>query len=828
MAKLIVDGCLRFQVFPHAVAGDEECEAGIRLCGGIRKHVKQLLDRDEFATQVRLDFKHEVGVGPDQFEERLGVVLEGRRDRRHQPLEVALVQQRPRVGQTLAVAAIVDPVPEQGQEILVVSREPSKAHRGLEVVVALRVFHVPAKQRSVRRDVGDGFGFDRESFRESGVQVCIEVVVPGAFGYAARKTGDAVEPREFRELHSLGFRRVCTIVVGVFRSIGKDDGKFRVEHCLDGLDAGLGFPGIVGPGREKSLGEVLEKGAVVARDTRIGTQAQQCEGRGVRARAFLHPSRGQGAQDVFDSPEVQRVGNVVLASRFPQHRRPGEKREVIAVHVQCPRVPVQGLVRMTGVEKQLRLGLVHVDQAGDIVDQVERLHGGLHGAFLEKDLAKVDEDLRRQFLAQPDQAPAVRELSFGVAGAGREPGEAGLGRCQCDQLPQHRGASHPRFGERILHGAEFRLVIAHLLGDVPEQLVQIELVVVAGDTLQDDPLAPAERPPHRRRQFLGEGARADHVDDAVDGDDELGVVRGMLCHVLQDRHGFVAPARVLHQVRHEQQVVAVLGMQDKRAAVARDGFRIEAAHGVDARFELPADALLVEFSQAGEPVLDLAEAFVGLLREIEGQHVEHDVLDVLDLILGVRRHEFAQHHVVGGIVGEHHVDLAKLAQAFDLARIAVAGVFLDDFGGGEVVADFGVDSHQEPDLVAVRLFEDEFFLQVHDDVAQGVEFGRKQQELAFREVSSGRALNAHPDSAPGLQGVFLASGNAVEPRKPHAFVVAEFAFTVPQALEDADRRLGPAEPFIGVGQVSNTRGAVPQGSFQSLDRSDGLVGFAAP
>ena len=107
-----------------------------------------------------------------------------------------------------------------------------------------------------------------------------------------------------------------------------------------------------------------------------------------------------------------------------------------------------------------------------------------------------------------------------------------------------------------------------------------------------------------------------------------------------------------------------------------------------------------------------------------------------------------------------------------------------------MVPDFGVDTHQEADLVAVRLLQDELFLEVNDKVAQGVELGREQQELALREAPPGGAFDAHPELTPGFHRIFLAAGNAVEPRKPHPLVVAESAFAVPQSLEDADGRLG--------------------------------------
>ena len=514
------------------------------------------------------------------------------------------------------------------------------------------------------------------------------------------------------------------------------------------------------------------------------------EGRLVGAGSLLRAFGGERTQDVADRPEVQFVGDRLLPVRLAQHGCPCEERQVVPAHVQRTRVPVQRFVGITGFEKQVRLGVIHVDQAGDVVDQVESLDGGLYRAFLEEHLAEVDEDLRRQFLAKADQAATVGELPLRIARARGKPRESAVRGRQRDQLAQDGWSTDPGFGERVLDGTEFGLGVADLLRDVPEQRVEIELVVVGGDPLQDDALGPAEGPAHRGGQFLGKGAGADHVDDAVDGDHELGVVGRVFGDVLEDRHRVVAPARGLHQVGHQKQVVAVFGMQHQGAPVARDGLVAEPAQGVDAGFELPAHTCLVEFAQFAEPALDLGEPVVRFLGQVVGEHVEHDVLDVFEFVLRVCHHELAQYLVVGIVVGKHHVDTAELAQAVRLAGVAVPGEVLDHFRGGQMVPDFGVDTHQEADLVAVRLLQDELFLEVHDNVAQGVELGREQQELAFREAPPGGAFDAQPELTPGFHRIFLAAGNAVEPRKPHPLVVAESAFAVPQSLEDADGRLG--------------------------------------
>ena len=60
-------------------------------------------------------------------------------------------------------------------------------------------------------------------------------------------------------------------------------------------------------------------------------------------------------------------------------------------------------------------------------------------------------------------------------------------------------------------------------------------------------------------------------------------------------------------------------------------------------------------------------------------------------------------------------------------------------------------------------------------IAEGIEFGRKQQELASRRGSAAPSLSTLTQiSAPRIdRASSLRSGDAVEPREAHSFVVAE-------------------------------------------------------
>ena len=205
VAKLVVDTRPCLEVSPYAVPGQRQDER-VRLGARISKQPEQFLDGDEFPTQVRFDLEDQVGIVPDQFDERLGIVFERPGDGCDKPLEGARVEQRPGIGETLPVLAFANPILEQGDEILLVAREPGETDGGLVVVVAFRDVHVAAQQGRVGRDLGIARGLVVEVVTESGGQVRVEFGVVVAFGHPARETHDAVESGEFVEIRALGRR----------------------------------------------------------------------------------------------------------------------------------------------------------------------------------------------------------------------------------------------------------------------------------------------------------------------------------------------------------------------------------------------------------------------------------------------------------------------------------------------------------------------------------------------------------------------------------------------------------------------------------------------
>ena len=474
-------------------------------------------------------------------------------------------------------------------------------------------------------------------------------VATGALRHPPRELGGAVEARELRQRRRL--------VVGGLRPLLCHRGRGVVDQDVQRLQTLVRIRPVLRPSDEEALRQALEVVAVFAGDAGVRAEAEHRHGRTAGARAHRRLGDRLGAQHRVQAAPIQAVGHVVLPLGFAQHRRARQQREVVAVDVQRPVVVDEGLLRVAGVVQQVGLGLVHVDEAGDVVDAVERPPGAGQVAAAEQHAAEVDVHLRRQRLAQADEPPAVNQVPLGVAAAGAEAAEAGVGRGQRHQLAQHRRAAQAGLRERVLQRQELALGVADFLRDVGQQAVEVELAVAPGDALQNHPVRPAEGGLQRRRQLLVEGAGADHVDDAVHGDDEGVVVGRVFGGVLQQRNGFVAPPGVLHQIRHQQQVVAVLRLLHQGAAVAGDGLVAEAAQGEDAGLELAGDALLVEGAQTRQPALYLAEALVRILRQVVREHVEHDVLHMLQLVLGVHPHQLAEHAVVGVVIGHHAVHL---------------------------------------------------------------------------------------------------------------------------------------------------------------------------
>ena len=91
------------------------------------------------------------------------------------------------------------------------------------------------------------------------------------------------------------------------------------------------------------------------------------------------------------------------------------------------------------------------------------------------------------------------ESTLRVAPTRIESGETRARRRQRDQFPKDRGTSDIGLGQRVLQGEKDPFGVLRFLGDVREQLVEVELVVVAGDPFQDRSLRPLEGSPQFRR-----------------------------------------------------------------------------------------------------------------------------------------------------------------------------------------------------------------------------------------------------------------------------------------------------------------------------------------
>ena len=501
-----------------------------------------------------------------------------------------------------------------------------------------------------------------------------------------------------------------------------------------------------------------------------------------------------------------------------QHGVAREQTQVLPVHRQRTRVVTGSALGIPGVVKEIGLRLVDVDHARDVLDPVEGLFRPGDIVLLEEHSAEVDVDIRGQRLAKAHQTTTVNQLAIRVAAPGVETPEAGARRRESDEFAEDGRSPDTRLGQRVLQGAKHPLGVPGLLRDVGQQPVEVELVVVARDAFKDHSLGPMEDSEQIGRQSLAERTRADHVDDAVHGDDEGVVVRGVFRRVLQHRHGFVPAPDALHAVRHQQQVVAVLGVSDQRPTVALDRFSVETAQGQDAGFELAADTRRIQRMQSRKPALYLRVAFVAFLGEIVGQQVQDEVLHMLRFIVRVLVDQLAEHPVVARVVVVQPVDIGQPSKPLHGIDPGGPREFLDDLGRRQRVAHFGVDAYQEIHLVAVHLARNELLFELHDDVGEGVRFRRQEQKLILGETAPGRVVDADPEGPPGVESVLLAVGKAVEPGEPHALVVAQAVLGGLERFHDLKGQFRPIHAFVGVGEIAH--GAVLRGQERLQARED--------
>ena len=775
----------------------------------------QFLQRDQFPADGRLDVLRQFRVFRQQFHEGGGVLLQSGRQGGDEPAKAGVAQAGPGVGQPFPVFARFDPGAEQVFQPRTALDGARQANRALQVAFVLGSLQV-GLQRGIA-----GLGFGRRGrlgqclvLREMPPQSRIRVFRQGRgadpLGDPAQELGDVIQA---------GVAVQGQLALGgeaVRRAL-----QLFVEHPAQRCRSLLGGGRIQRPGDQQALHEPLVISAVIPADAGIHFGPEEAEGRlRLLGRLVLDAER-LAAQQILQGLGVQAIRHLVAACGFPQQGRAQQQIQVVAADAERPVVVGQRLFRIASVVELLRLGLVDVDQPGDVGDHVECLLRARQVVLRQEGFAQADVHLRRQLLAQADQPAAIGQLPVQVAGAAAlaEAEEALIRGRHRHQLAQDGGAANARLGQGVLDGQELAFPVVGLLGDFGKQGVEIELVVPPGDALQDNALRPAEDAAQFRRQLLAEGALADHVDDAIDGHHEFVVVPGMLGDILQQGYRFVPAPGGLHQIRHQQQVVAVLGLLHQRSAIAFDGLLAEAAHGKDAGLELAGHGLRIDGPQFRQPALNLGEALIGLLGQIMGQHVQDEVLNVLHPVLRIDLLQLAQHLVVGGVVGQGAIDSGQLPQPLDFVAAAVLGVLVDHLRGRERVIHLGVDAHQQVDVVAVRLAPGQLFLQIDHDVRQGVQFRRQQQQLAFREGAPGRAVHAHPDPLPGLQRPALVAHQAVQPGEAHAFVVAQFAFGLADALIDRQCLLRAVQALVGIGHHPQVPGAWGQQGLQT--RQDG-------
>ena len=695
------------------------------------------------------------------------------------------------------------PFPGQGQ---LPSQRRQCAQRAV-VVDGHAVGKRPAGSSVRRVQVLGKVGVVAEVPQQPAVGILREVPVIEEETDRSDQPGCAVQPRIACERQQLIFRAVEHVA------------QLGVEQGLQFRGRRLGLFRALRPTQQQSL---LQRGivlAILARHGGVGALVHdRLPGVGVHRTGAGGQDRGLAAEHVADGLHIALERHVLAADHLVQEPGLVQKFQTVAVDVERAVVEHPRLLVIPGLLEHLRLGPVDVDHPGDVVDHLEGPLGAGDVFPRQQRLADVDIHLRRQLLAQTDQAAPVLELPVDIAAAGAEPAKARVRRGHGEQFTQHRRAPQARFRQRVLQRQEGSLGIALLAGDVGQKLIQIKPVCAGRDALQDHAPGPGQGIQRLGVRLLEECRGADQVQYAVHRHNEVVVLDGVLGEELQYRHRLVGLAVVVHDVGQQQQVVAVLGLLHQRPPIGLDRLIDKTRRGENAGLELAGYRFFVVRAQLLDPALNLTKPLIGPGGEIERQQVQDDALDVIEPVVGVDLVQAAQGLVVGRIVLQQHVHVRQQLLMADRVLAHRLGILVNDLGRRQLVAGFHVNAHQEIHVVAVGGAQHQHSFELHRHVTQGAQLGRQQQQLAFGKTAPRRALDANPDVAPQIQRLGLAIHDRVQPGQTHLIVVTELPANVPDGLEHTQRFLRPAQSLISIGQFHQLGGVGGQELLEAFER----------
>ena len=445
----------------------------------------------------------------------------------------------------------------------------------------------------------------------------------------------------------------------------------------------------------------------------------------------------------------------------------------------------EGLLPEARALEQARRLTLEARVVRQVVGQGKGLRRAGRVVVRQEGLAEVEVDLGRHHLRQADQAPAVGQvlLRLPLTRAAEGAGAAPLG--DVHQLPQHRGPPLAGDGERVLQGDQHPVRALDLLRQVGQELVEVHLVVAARQALEGDAPRPLEH-----------GLGRLEVEQAVDGDGEQVVLLRGLRQVLEDADGPGALAQVAHQVRHQQVALDASRVLGDAAPVGLDGLFAQAGEGQHAGLELEALGAHLELLEPRQHPPRLVR-----LAPLELAHGQ--LPQVVPLALGVHLDQLPHDLLVVEVVVAGEVDPRLLLQGVDDRATGLLEELVDHLGGGDRVADLGVEAHEQAGLPVVGAALDQLALQLDGDVGQGAEARGDRHQAVLGVAAPGDGVDAPPEGEPALEGHLLLADLRVEPGQPHLQVLAGAVRGARRAhaLEHLDGALLAVELLPGVREL---------------------------
>ena len=526
----------------------------------------------------------------------------------------------------------------------------------------------------------------------------------------------------------------------------------------------------------------------------------------------------QTRQQQIDRARVQLMRQIKVAQPLVQLADLDHEASIRRLARQRALVDRERFRRVVLLFKELR-GLALKRSA---VGHLGRLAEGALGARwvigIEERFAKAQVDVRRNKLAEPEEASTERQV-FGLVELA-----TWAVRRAIDEFAQHRRAPLARNRQRALQRDEHALLIVRRVRQVGRQLIQVGLVAAAREALPSQ----ATRP--RQRALVGF-----QVEQPVDRDHKEVVLLRGLGELLVHVDGAIAFAVVLHQVAEQEPRLDAVRVLRDAGAVGQNGFVAQAGEREHAGLELR------DLAGAAFDVLQAGQGGLRLVRAAALELAHRQLLQVLGLAGGVELDDLLDGLLKVKVVEAREVHATLFFEAGDrgLARFFVGEVrvrafflqeeLLEHFGRGYGVLDHRVQAHEQTRLALVGLAGEQLGLQVDRDVGERAEPRRDRHHAIFDVAAPRDRVHARPQIAPFDQRLFFVADFGIEPCEVHREVFARLVLAARRddAFEHFDCAIEASESFPSLGQVESLGRIVGRQRLHAFEGRFGLVELAA-